>query len=155
MGKISKEKFKDVLAKHNKWLESGGLEGKQAELINADFRKLDYPLEGINLSGAYLKRCIFNDRNLKKIILSHFEEKKKGNTNIVHRTELQGAQFEGTNLKGANLSNADLEGAVLQGADLHGAELNGAILKGAINLTQKQIDSAIIDENTVLPSCLE
>jgi uncharacterized protein YjbI with pentapeptide repeats len=41
---------------------------------------------------------------------------------------------------------ADLKNAILQGAELQGANLSDVT-----NLTQKQIDSAIIDDATVLP----
>ena len=41
---------------------------------------------------------------------------------------------------------ADLKNAILQGTELQGANLSGVT-----NLTQKQVDAAIIDEATVLP----
>jgi hypothetical protein len=59
-----------------------------------------------------------------------------------------------------NLEKTDLEGASLTGADLRGANLNGADLSDAdlsdaIGLIQQQIDSAIGDKDTKLPTGLK
>ena len=91
MRKISKEELKDILDKHNKWLndEDGGeradLRGadlinanltganlRGADLMNADLRDADLrdadligaDLSGANLRGAYLKKCHINNIKL-------------------------------------------------------------------------------------------
>ena len=50
------------------------------------------------------------------------------------------------------LSGANLYAATLREADLDGADLRGADLRDAIGLTQAQLDEAIIDSDTQLPS---
>ena len=80
----------------------------------------------------------------------------------LHGVNLQSADLEGahlsvadlmgTNLRLANLKRADLWMADLKDAILQGAELQGANLAEVTNLTQRQIDSAIIDASTVLPA---
>jgi hypothetical protein len=95
------------------------------------------------------------------------------------RANLFGADLSGANLSGANLLGANLLGANLLGANLlsanlweahlplahffranlranlSGADLFGADLSGAQNLTQKQLEDANGDENTVLPPHFE
>jgi uncharacterized protein YjbI with pentapeptide repeats len=51
----------------------------------------------------------------------------------------------------ADLREANLQGANLQGANLQGANLEGANLQKVEGLTEEQIQSARIDENTKLP----
>lgn len=61
------------------------------------------------------------------------------------------ADLRFADLLGANLRLADLRGARLHGANLSGADLKGTNLRHATGLTQAQIQSAIIDQHTVLP----
>jgi len=63
--------------------------------------------------------------------------------------------LSGANLSGAILREADLSEADLIRANLRGAILRGAILSWTMNLTQKQIDSAITNEDTKLPDDLK
>ena len=82
----------------------------------------------------------------------------------LHDANLQDAELEGANfsvadlmranLRRANLRNADFWMADLKDAILQGADLQGANLTAATNLTQQQIDSAITNSSTVLPSGL-
>jgi uncharacterized protein YjbI with pentapeptide repeats len=72
---------------------------------------------------------------------------------------LKNANLGGANLRGAYLIAADLRGADLRfadliGADLRDADLRGADLTGCIFLTQAQINSAIGDSHTKIPSKL-
>jgi hypothetical protein len=69
--------------------------------------------------------------------------------NIV-RADLKGKWLAAVNLRDAFASLANLEGANLQGAKLQGANLQE--VKG---LTEEQIQSAQIDENTKLPAYLK
>lgn len=61
------------------------------------------------------------------------------------------ADLRAADLLGADLRFADLRGARLHGANLSGANLKGANLRHASGLTQAQIQSAIIDQHTILP----
>ena len=82
----------------------------------------------------------------------------------LHGANLQDADLEGanlsvadlmrTNLRCANLKRADFWMADMKDANLQGAELQGANLSEVTNLTQKQVDSAITDTQTVLPAGL-
>jgi uncharacterized protein YjbI with pentapeptide repeats len=71
-----------------------------------------------------------------------------------HDASLRGASLRGALLIGADLRNADLGYADLTGADLRGARLAGADLAASLFLTQPQIDSAVGDPHTSLPSRL-
>ena len=73
--------------------------------------------------------------------------------------KLRGADLRGANLRGAYLIGADLNGADLRNADVIGvdfrdADLRGANLTGALFLIQSQLDAAVGDAATVLPSAL-
>src|SRR5678816_520727 len=82
----------------------------------------------------------------------------------LHGANLQDADLEGAklsvadlmqaNLRRANLRNADFWMADMKDANLQGADLQGANLSYVTNLTQKQIDSAITNDSTVLPAGL-
>jgi uncharacterized protein YjbI with pentapeptide repeats len=74
---------------------------------------------------------------------------------FVRRIDLSGAS-----LRGANMTRVDATNAVFRGADFDGARLDGAILKGADltgakNLTLEQLSSAIIDNQTALPTYID
>ncbi|HSL05105.1 MAG TPA: pentapeptide repeat-containing protein [Nitrospiraceae bacterium] len=55
------------------------------------------------------------------------------------------------NLQSARLSGADLTGAQLDKADLRRATLDGTDLSLVSGLTQAQLDTACVDEQTKLP----
>jgi uncharacterized protein YjbI with pentapeptide repeats len=59
-----------------------------------------------------------------------------------------------TNLRRANLRGADFWMADMKETNLQDANLQGANLSEVTNLTQKQVDTAITDANTVLPAGL-
>lgn len=72
---------------------------------------------------------------------------------------LRGVDLRGVNLRGAYLIGADLRGADLGhadllGADLRAADLRSAKLSQAIFLTQPQLDAAVGDDSTTIPSVL-
>lgn len=70
------------------------------------------------------------------------------------KADLRGANFRGAYLIAADLSGADLCGADFIGADLRDTNLKGTNLIGSIFLTQAQINAAMGDLNTKLPSSL-
>ncbi len=142
--KISKEEIKSILDNHINWLNSKRTEGEAA-----DFRKVY--LKGVVLMGANLKQANFQEATLYGAYL------KKAD---LERATLEGANLRGANLRWANLQHANLKGANLVRADLREAnleqtQLQGANLKMAEGLTQKQVDTALIDATTVLPDYLK
>jgi uncharacterized protein YjbI with pentapeptide repeats len=74
---------------------------------------------------------------------------------FVRRTDLSGASLRGANMTKVDATNAVFRGADFEGALLDGAILRGADLTGAKNLTLEQLSSAIVDDQTVLPSYID
>ena len=70
----------------------------------------------------------------------------------LRRTDLSNANLEGANLSGANFTDAILRGANLKNATLKGTILRGADLTDAKNLTRAQLETAIVDDRTRLPT---
>ena len=70
---------------------------------------------------------------------------------FIRRVDLSGAILVGADFSGADCTNANFRGADFEGAVLEGTILKGADLTGARNLTKQQIQSAIIDDATLLP----
>lgn len=70
-------------------------------------------------------------------------------------SNLQGEDFRGKLMIASNLSHSDLRKADFIGADLRDADISGANLTDALFLTQSQINSAIGDVHTKIPSYLE
>jgi DnaJ-domain-containing protein 1 len=68
---------------------------------------------------------------------------------VLTEAELAEARLEKADLRGANLAQANLSGARLEGADLCGADL-----RLARGLKQAQIDQAVGDHRTALPTDL-
>lgn len=90
-----KEKdLKNVLQKHNIWLESGRKKGERADLSG-----LGRGLSFVDLSGDNLTHA-----ELKDAYLAHFK-------------------LRGVNLNGDNLTCAILDDTILDGADLSGSFL--------------------------------
>jgi len=73
----------------------------------------------------------------------------------LRREDFTGADLRGALLIAANLSICRLAATDLLGADLRDANLRGADLSSAIFLTQPQLEQAIGDAHTVLPSQLD
>lgn len=101
----------------------------------------------LDLSGANLQR-----QDLAGVDLSN-ETLRAADLSESH---IQFADLSGSDLSGADLTGTDLTGTNLTGTDfadtnLSGANLTGVDLSQAKNLSQAQIDSAIIDEQTLLP----
>ena len=109
-----------------------------ANLCSARFR--DAQLGNIMLTYANAQECNFYGAHLEKAHL--------------YDTDLANAILMNAHLNGASLHAAKLQGARLENANLEGASLVKANLSGVIGLTQEQIDSAIIDETTILPDYL-
>jgi uncharacterized protein YjbI with pentapeptide repeats len=138
---------------NNASLFEAGLEG--ADLTRAD-------LKGSNLLAADLRDAV--------LLGAHLVGAKLEGANLM-KTDLVGAELVNSNLESANLADADLEYANLahtdlKSADLTRANLNNANLSGAdlkitpgqielygiVGISQEQVNSALGDRNTVLPS---
>ena len=87
----------EILEQHRLWIETNGMQGTSANLINAD-------LTGATLTGANLEFARLHGANL-------------------NRANIGAANLHGANLRGANLTGADLEFASLWGANLTDAIL--------------------------------
>ena len=70
---------------------------------------------------------------------------------FIRRVDLSGAILVSADFSGADCTNANFRGADFEGAILEGTILKGADLTDARNLTKQQIQSAIIDDATLLP----
>ena len=115
--------LKEILDQHKLWIETNGMQGTSANLINA------------KLWDANLHRAILTDANLRGANLN--------------RADLTDANLRGADLRGANLNRADLTDANLRGADLYCADLYCANLTGA-NLTGAYLCRTNLT-NTILP----
>lgn len=128
-------------------------------LTKADLREAN--LRGTDLRGANLSKANLRGADLTGTDLTYAD---LGDTDLtkakLREAELSGADLTGADLTGADLARANLRGADLTGADLTAADLTKADLRGADlrdvrKLTKKQLDSAIIDEETKLPEYLK
>ena len=105
------DELKEITIKHEDWLASGwlaGKDGKRADLSNAD-------LSNANLSNANLSFADLRNANLSNANLSN--------------ANLRSANLSNADLSNANLSNADLNSADLERADLRSANLSNANLQ--------------------------
>lgn len=73
---------------------------------------------------------------------------------FIRRADLSGASLNRADFSGADCTNANFRGADFEGAILEGTILRGADLRDARNLTKQQIESAVIDNKTLLPAGL-
>ncbi len=86
---VSEEELKQILEAHQKWLESDGMEGKQADLTRA------------NLQGANLQKANLSEANLYRAYLYEAD---------LSEADLSGAALRGADLRGATLIGANLAG---------------------------------------------
>jgi Pentapeptide repeats (8 copies) len=109
----------------------------------------------VDLSGACLVRVRLTMVSLFAADLSKADltEARLGETDLT-RANLTEAKLNGASLCRADLTGADLAEADLTGADLRFAVLDGADLSSATGLTQDQVDRAVGDWKTRLPSHL-
>ena len=119
---ISPEELEKVLTEHKEWGNSGGKQGRRANL------------ERVNLVGADLHGVNLAEANLHQANLS--------------KANLQGASLAKANLQGAVLGGANLQKASLWECDLQGARLALANLQEA-NLTQANLMKANLRESNL------
>jgi len=99
-----------------------------------------------NIALANLSRADLRNANLLAADLS---------TATLEGTDLRDADLLGTNLRNALVLGADLSGANVLNADFTGAVLSGANLATVEGLTAEQIEPAIVDSATRLPSDID
>jgi uncharacterized protein YjbI with pentapeptide repeats/lipoprotein-anchoring transpeptidase ErfK/SrfK len=107
-------------------------------------------LDHADLSWAMLRHADLRDASLRFATLdgADLEGADLSQANLAH------ARLADANLAGANLSDAVLDYADFAGADLNQADLSGARLHNARNLTRTQLEAALGDGATILPSQL-
>ncbi len=139
---ITPEELESILSEHEKWLESDGKIGVQADLMgrdlgHANFKKAD--LRHADLSGTILFKA-----NLKGALLTG--------------ARLQGADLYIANLQEANLQEANLQEANLIEANLHEANLIDAYLEEAnldtADLSMADLSDAYLAEANLTSACL-
>jgi uncharacterized protein YjbI with pentapeptide repeats len=125
-----------------------------ADLRSANFSKAN--LSRANLSVADLSRANLYRANLAEANL-HGAKLSGANLSeaILHLADLSETDLSDASLSRADLSRANLTEALLAGTDLTRANLFGAILTETVGLTIVQINSAMIDSQTVLPDYLD
>jgi DnaJ-domain-containing protein 1 len=99
----------------------------------------------IDLSGAQLCRAELDQATLIEANL---------NGAALTDADLSDARLEKADLRGADLCNAKLAYTTLNGAQIEAANLCGANLRHARGLTQAQINRALGDSSTALPTNL-
>lgn len=156
---ISDDELINILEDHNKWLESKGKEGRQADLSESDLSDMklqDSNLGKANLRGAMLAGANFKNAKLYKADFQHANlngaNLKKANLNEANlqETQLIGASLQKTKLYKADLQNAYCSGAkfnkaYLREANLYKAVLNGADLQEAV-LYEARLREAVLGE---------
>lgn len=139
---ISPEDLARGLDAHDRWLASGGGEGRRLEF---EFRLLDGGLfSGRDLSGARLRRCSFKGADLSRTRLDMADLSYSDLT----EANLEQTSLRGTNLRRATLSRAQLAMSCLDAMPLVGgrewpANLDGAILHDA-DLTNASLMMAVL-----------
>ncbi|BAQ60230.1 serine/threonine kinase [Geminocystis sp. NIES-3708] len=116
----------------------------------------DQDLQGLNLQGSKLNKCIFRYSQLQEIMLAdtnlsqaNFYGADLSNANLTNanlvQTYFSKSNLENADLKGANLASADLTNANLTNTNLCGANLKNA------KINQQQLKDARINWTTTFP----
>ena len=132
-----------MLVEHKLWFESLGTEGTQADFAECE-------MESANLAGEILIEANFQGANLLKANLTGADLRGAN----LHDASLTEAQLQDANLEEADLMWANLGGAKLERANLTGTYLQGTDLRKAVGISREQIENAVYDEHTCLPSNL-
>jgi uncharacterized protein YjbI with pentapeptide repeats len=109
----------------------------------------------VNFSGTSFKDSDLSSSRFLYSILSNsnFSSANLSSTNFRYAT-LANAIFYNANLENADFKKAKFNEVDLEGADLSNAILEGVDLSKVTGLTQFQINSALTDSKTILPSYL-
>jgi uncharacterized protein YjbI with pentapeptide repeats len=131
---ITEEDLREILRKHEQWVETNGKEGQQANLSGADLRKVN--LSEAFLIDADLSKAELQEANLAKAYL------QMANLN---KADLRGANLNGAKLQAADLTKADLNSADVRAADLSNAKLTNSWWRNA-DLSNATLDRADLSE---------
>lgn len=126
MKNITEAELREVLEKHEKWLNNEG-DGNRAELGYTDLR-------GANLRGAELSYANLRGSDLIG-------------------ADLSGADLSYIDLSYANLRGANLSGADLIGTNLSGAITDKRYIQVACIGKRKSTTTYCVDDNLVLCGC--
>ena len=147
----------DVLQRHALWLSSNGTEGARADLRGMNLEGAEgghgEVLVGrVVLAGVDLRQADLRDTKLRDIDFTgaNLEDVRFDRSNLRWGV-LANAYLRRANFTGANLQSADLKGADLNQVNFTATDLTGADLTGARCLTQMQLATAIVDDQTKLP----
>jgi uncharacterized protein YjbI with pentapeptide repeats len=125
----------DILAAHQQWVQTGGKEGKRADLAEATLGRASLRLvvlSDANLQGADLERAVLASARLQGANLQGANLRGADlQLAALHRANMQGADLFEANLESANLSEATLQGANLYFANLRGSDLQRVSLQRA------------------------
>ncbi len=130
---ISKEDLEKVLEEHEIWGNTGGKQGRRANLERVNLVGAD--LHGVNLAEANLHQCNLSKANLQGASLA--------------KANMQGALLGGANLQKASLWEADLTGARLQLANLQEANMTLTNLSKA-NLREANLQKSNMSRVTAV-----
>ena len=129
------------------------VDAREADFREGDLRKSDFrraSLQGANFRGANLEAADLRYADLTQAKLT---EAQLGKAKLTE-ANLRDAQLRDAHAAFADFSRADLRRADLSGAYLASADLSGADLREVVGLTQEQLDVAIHDAETRLPTGL-
>ncbi|MCP4106184.1 MAG: pentapeptide repeat-containing protein [Desulfobacteraceae bacterium] len=149
---MDKKQLKDILEKHNEWLDSRGKKGEKADfrgtdMWGADLRRANLQksnLQGVNLQGANLQEANLQEANLQEANLQEADLRIA----YLRVADLRGANFQEADLQGADLWVADLREADLWQANLREANLQETDLRGA-NLEGTNLKYVKITKDTI------
>jgi hypothetical protein len=128
----TKDDLDKILELHRVWLQTGGLQGSQADFSGSDLTNA--PLEKANLSKAYFGMAKLTDAGLSGANLdSASMDGALIDTPYLYRTSFRGTFLLGSHLRGAALIDSNMTGAFLNYADLSDAKILGCNLTG-VNL---------------------
>ena len=136
--KIDQETLASILEQHQLWIESGGENGKRADLYGKD-------LIGVKLGRANLRRANLRRANLRgaKLYGADLYGANLDGADL-YKADLDEANLCRASLIGANLIGASLIETKLDGADLCGANLRGAMIEGT-SFDEVNLDGANLD----------
>lgn len=140
-------------------LEGTNLSG--ATLVGASF--IDSELEDADLNSSSLEGWTFQDSSLVNADLGASELANVTFSNVsLLGADLSGSLLTSTTFVDSQLLGAKMKGAILTGTtfaatdvtdvDFSGAVFAGADLSGALNLTGSQLQTAFVDDATILPA---
>jgi uncharacterized protein YjbI with pentapeptide repeats len=97
------EEFSEILARHRRWIDSGGREGEKADFTGAQLSEWDFSgqyLNSVNFRDADLSKAIFQDANLE---YADFRGADLGEADFTKSRHLMASQLAGADLSDCRL----------------------------------------------------